>query len=76
MTQLQADLVQRQRDVDFRDAELAVRDASIRKLEDQLVSVGIAPLTRASLSGHGQTSSLPSPDPISRDWFFDDPPPS
>uniref|UniRef100_A0A2N9IZM0 Aminotransferase-like plant mobile domain-containing protein n=1 Tax=Fagus sylvatica TaxID=28930 RepID=A0A2N9IZM0_FAGSY len=25
-------------------------------------------------SGHGQTSSPPPPDPVSRDWFFDDPP--
>ena len=70
------DLVQRQRDVDFRDEELAVRDANIRRLEDQLVSAGIALLTRASSSGHGQTSSPPSPDPVSQDWFFDDPPPS
>jgi hypothetical protein len=53
MTQLQADLIQRQRDVDFRDAEPAVWDASIRRLEDQLVSAGIAPLTRASSSSHG-----------------------
>uniref|UniRef100_A0A2N9ICR8 Uncharacterized protein n=1 Tax=Fagus sylvatica TaxID=28930 RepID=A0A2N9ICR8_FAGSY len=27
------------------------------------------------LSGLGQTSSSPPPDPVSRDWFFDDPSP-
>jgi hypothetical protein len=75
---MQADLVQRQRDVDSRDAELIFQATSIRRLEDQLVSAGIAPLTRASSSGHGhgQTSSLPSSNPISRDWFFGDPPSS
>ena len=59
----------------FRDAELAVRDASILSLEGQLASLGIAPLTRVSSSSHGQTSSLSPPAPVSRDWFFDDPPP-
>jgi hypothetical protein len=73
---MQADLVQRQRDVDSRDAELIFQATSIRRLEDQLVSAGIAPLTRASSSGHGQTSSPPSSNPISRDWFFGDPPSS
>ena len=53
--------------------ELAIRAASIRRLEDQLMGVGIAPFTRASSSSHGQTSSPPSLDPVSRDWFFDDP---
>ncbi len=53
MTQMQADLVQRQRDVDSRDTELATHIASIRRLEDQLLSAGIAPLTGASSSGHG-----------------------
>jgi|UniRef100_A0A2N9HAZ0 hypothetical protein len=76
MVQLRVELAQRQRDIAFRVAKLAIRDASIRRLEDQLVSAGIAPLTRASSSGHGQTSSPPFPDPVSRDWFFDDPPPS
>ena len=71
---MQADLVKRQRDVYSRDAELAIQAASIRRLEDQLLSAGIAPLTGASSSGHGQTSSSPPPDPVSRDWFFDDPP--
>ena len=60
--------------MDSRDAELAIRAASIRRLEDQLMGAGIAPLTKASSSGHGQTSSPPPPDPVSRDWFFDDPP--
>ena len=76
MARLRAKLVQRQREITFRDADLAVQDVSIRRLEDQLASLGIAPLTRASSSSHGQTSSLPPPDPVSRDWFFDDPPPS
>jgi hypothetical protein len=74
MTQMQADLVQRQRDVDSRDAEVAIRAASIQRLEDQLMGAGIAPLNIVSSSGHVQTSSLPPPDPVSRDWFFDDPP--
>ena len=74
MTQMQADLVQRQRDVDSRDVGLAIRAASIRRLEDQLMGAGIAPFTGASSSGHGQTSSSSPPDPVSRDWFFDDPP--
>ena len=59
--------------MDSGDAELAVWAASIRRLEDQLLSAGIAPLPGASSSSHGQTSSPPSPDPVSRDWFFDDP---
>ena len=74
MTQMRADLVQRQRDVDSRDAELAVRAASIQRLEDKLLSAGIAPITGASSSVHDHTSSTPPPNPIARDWFFDDPP--
>uniref|UniRef100_A0A2N9HS89 Aminotransferase-like plant mobile domain-containing protein n=1 Tax=Fagus sylvatica TaxID=28930 RepID=A0A2N9HS89_FAGSY len=74
MAQMQADLAQRQRDLDSRDAALATHAATIRRLEDQLLGVGIAPITGASSSGHGQTSSLPPPDLVSRDWFFDDPP--
>uniref|UniRef100_A0A2N9GNY4 Aminotransferase-like plant mobile domain-containing protein n=1 Tax=Fagus sylvatica TaxID=28930 RepID=A0A2N9GNY4_FAGSY len=31
-------------------------------------------VTGAGSSGLGQTSSSPPPDPVSRDWFFDDPP--
>jgi hypothetical protein len=75
MAQLQVELAQRQREIASWDAELAVRDTSIWCLEDQLASLGIAPLTRACSSGHGQASSPPLPDPFSRDWFFDDPPP-
>ena len=74
MTWMQTDLVQRQQVLDSRDAKLATHVASIRRLEDQLLSAGIAPLTGASSSGHGQTSSPLPPDPVSRDWFFDDPP--
>uniref|UniRef100_A0A2N9H9I5 Aminotransferase-like plant mobile domain-containing protein n=1 Tax=Fagus sylvatica TaxID=28930 RepID=A0A2N9H9I5_FAGSY len=70
------ELTQRQRDIASRDTELAARDVSIQILEDQLLSAGIAPVTRASSSGHGRTSSSPSPDPVSRDLFFDDPPSS
>ena len=76
MTQLQAALAQSRRDLDSRDAELARSAATIRRLEDQLQGVGIPPVTGAGPSGFGQTSSPPPPDPVSRDWFFDDPPPS
>ena len=76
MAQMRADLAQRQRDLDSRDAELAIRAATIQRLEDQLQGVGIPPITGAGLSGFGQTSSPPPPDPVSRDWFFDDPPSS
>jgi hypothetical protein len=76
MAQLRVELAQQQREIASRDAELAIRDASIRSLEDQLASLGISPLTRASSSGHGQTSSPPPPNPVSQDWFFDDPPSS
>uniref|UniRef100_A0A2N9FQU8 Aminotransferase-like plant mobile domain-containing protein n=1 Tax=Fagus sylvatica TaxID=28930 RepID=A0A2N9FQU8_FAGSY len=74
MAQMQADLVQRQRDLDSRDAALATHVATIRRLEDQLMGAGIPPLSGAGSSGFGQTSSPPPPDPVSRDWFFDDPP--
>jgi hypothetical protein len=76
MTQMRADLAQRQRDLDSRDAELAHSTATIRRLEEQLQGVGIPPVTGAGSSGFGQTSSLPPTDPVSRDWFFDDPPSS
>uniref|UniRef100_A0A2N9HDV8 Aminotransferase-like plant mobile domain-containing protein n=1 Tax=Fagus sylvatica TaxID=28930 RepID=A0A2N9HDV8_FAGSY len=74
MAQMQADLAQRQRDLDSRDAALATHAATIRRLEDQLQGVGIPPVTRVGSSGFGQTSSPPPTDPVSRDWFFDDPP--
>ena len=74
MTRMQADLVQRQRDLDSRDTAVAAHVATIRRLEDQLHSMGITPVTKAGSSGFGQTSSTPPPDPVSRDWFFDDPP--
>ena len=72
MTQMRADLVQRQRDLASRDAEVAVLTANMRRLEDQLHSMGFTPVTGSS--DLGQTSSTPAPDPVSRDWFFDDPP--
>jgi hypothetical protein len=74
MAQMQADLVQRQRDLDYRDAELAIQVATIRRLEEQLQGVGIPLVTGAGSSSFGQTSSPPPTDPVSRDWFFDDPP--
>uniref|UniRef100_A0A2N9FYN5 CCHC-type domain-containing protein n=1 Tax=Fagus sylvatica TaxID=28930 RepID=A0A2N9FYN5_FAGSY len=74
MAQMQADLVQRQRDLDSRDAEVARFAATVRRLEEQLQGMGITPVTGAGSSGFGQTSSTPPPDPVSRDWFFDDPP--
>jgi hypothetical protein len=76
MTQMGVDLAQSQRDLDSRDAEVARLAAAIRRLEEQLQGMGITPVTGAGSSGFGQTSSTPPPDPISRDWFFDDPPPS
>jgi hypothetical protein len=76
MTQMRADLAQRQRDLDSRDAELDRSTATIRRLEDQFQGVGIPPVTGAGSSGFGQTSSPPPPDPVSQDWFFDDPPSS
>ena len=71
---MQADLVQRQRDLDSRDAELAIRAATIRRLEERLQGVGIPPVTGVGSSGFGQISSPPPTNPISRDWFFVVPP--
>uniref|UniRef100_A0A2N9HHD7 Aminotransferase-like plant mobile domain-containing protein n=1 Tax=Fagus sylvatica TaxID=28930 RepID=A0A2N9HHD7_FAGSY len=58
-----------------RDAEVARLAAAVRRLEDQLHGMGITPVTGADLSGPGQPSSSPPRDPVSRDWFFDDPSP-
>uniref|UniRef100_A0A2N9GPJ9 Aminotransferase-like plant mobile domain-containing protein n=1 Tax=Fagus sylvatica TaxID=28930 RepID=A0A2N9GPJ9_FAGSY len=54
---------------------LARLAAAVRRLEDQLHGMGITPVTGADLSGPGQPSSSPPRDPVSRDWFFDDPSP-
>uniref|UniRef100_A0A2N9H3H1 Aminotransferase-like plant mobile domain-containing protein n=1 Tax=Fagus sylvatica TaxID=28930 RepID=A0A2N9H3H1_FAGSY len=64
-----------QRDLGSRDAMLTAHVETIRRLEDQLHGMGITPVTGAGSSGLGQTSSSPPPDPVSRDWFFDDPSP-
>uniref|UniRef100_A0A2N9HF57 Aminotransferase-like plant mobile domain-containing protein n=1 Tax=Fagus sylvatica TaxID=28930 RepID=A0A2N9HF57_FAGSY len=47
----------------------------LERLEEQLQGMGITPVTGADLSGPGQPSSSPPRDPVSRDWFFDDPSP-
>uniref|UniRef100_A0A2N9HUX7 Aminotransferase-like plant mobile domain-containing protein n=1 Tax=Fagus sylvatica TaxID=28930 RepID=A0A2N9HUX7_FAGSY len=65
-----------QRDLASRDAEVARLAAAVRRLEEQLQGMGITPVTGADLSGLGQPSSSPPRDPVSRDWFFDDPPSS
>uniref|UniRef100_A0A2N9GJ63 Aminotransferase-like plant mobile domain-containing protein n=1 Tax=Fagus sylvatica TaxID=28930 RepID=A0A2N9GJ63_FAGSY len=75
MVQMQRDLAQSQRDLGSRDAEVARLAAAVRRLEDQLHGMGITPVTGADLSGLGQPSSSPPRDPVSRDWFFDDPSP-
>uniref|UniRef100_A0A2N9F2V5 Aminotransferase-like plant mobile domain-containing protein n=1 Tax=Fagus sylvatica TaxID=28930 RepID=A0A2N9F2V5_FAGSY len=64
------------RDLASRDAEVARLAAAVRRLEEQLQGMGITPVTGADLSGLGQPSSSPPRDPVSRDWFFDDPPSS
>jgi hypothetical protein len=64
-----------QRDLASRDAEVTRLAAAVRRLEDQLHGMGITPVTGAGSSGLGQTSSSPPPDPVSREWFFDDPSP-
>uniref|UniRef100_A0A2N9HKV6 Aminotransferase-like plant mobile domain-containing protein n=1 Tax=Fagus sylvatica TaxID=28930 RepID=A0A2N9HKV6_FAGSY len=56
-------------------AKVARLAAAVRRLEDQLHGMGITPVTGADLSGPGQPSSSPPRDPVSRDWFFDDPSP-
>uniref|UniRef100_A0A2N9IIP4 Aminotransferase-like plant mobile domain-containing protein n=1 Tax=Fagus sylvatica TaxID=28930 RepID=A0A2N9IIP4_FAGSY len=73
MVQMQRDLAQSQRDLGSRDAEVARLAAAVRRLEEQLHGMGITPVTGADPSGLGQPSSSPPRDPVSRDWFFDDP---
>jgi hypothetical protein len=74
MAQMQVALTQSQRDLGSRDAALAAHAATIRRLEDQLHGMGITPVTGVGSSSFGQTSTTPPPDPVSRDWFFDDSP--
>uniref|UniRef100_A0A2N9HGG4 Aminotransferase-like plant mobile domain-containing protein n=1 Tax=Fagus sylvatica TaxID=28930 RepID=A0A2N9HGG4_FAGSY len=74
LTRAQGDLTQSRRDLGSRDAVLTAHVETIRRLEDQLHGMGITPVTGAGSSGLGQTSSSPPPDPVSREWFFDDPP--
>uniref|UniRef100_A0A2N9FES7 Aminotransferase-like plant mobile domain-containing protein n=1 Tax=Fagus sylvatica TaxID=28930 RepID=A0A2N9FES7_FAGSY len=57
-------------------AKVARLAAAVRRLEEQLQGMGITPVTGADPSGLGQPSSSPPRDPVSRDWFFDDPPSS
>uniref|UniRef100_A0A2N9J8G6 Aminotransferase-like plant mobile domain-containing protein n=1 Tax=Fagus sylvatica TaxID=28930 RepID=A0A2N9J8G6_FAGSY len=75
LTRTQGDLTQSRRDLGSRDAVLTAHVETIRRLEDQLHGMGITPVTGAGSSGLGQTSSSPPPDPVSREWFFDDPSP-
>jgi hypothetical protein len=75
-TQREGEMVQMRRDLASRDAEVARLAAAVRRLEEQLQGMGITPVTGAGPSGFGQTSSSPPRDPVSRDWFFDDPPSS
>jgi hypothetical protein len=69
-------MVQMRRDLASRDAEVARLAAAVRRLEEQLQGMGITPVTGAGPSGFGQISSSPPRDPVSRDWFFNDPPSS
>uniref|UniRef100_A0A2N9GK73 Aminotransferase-like plant mobile domain-containing protein n=1 Tax=Fagus sylvatica TaxID=28930 RepID=A0A2N9GK73_FAGSY len=75
-TQREGEMVRMRRDLASRDAEVARLAAAVRRLEEQLQGMGITPVTGADLSGLGQPSSSPPRDPVSRDWFFDDPPSS
>jgi hypothetical protein len=75
-TQREGEMVRMQRDLASRDAEVARLAAAVRRLEEQLQGMGITPVTGADPSGLGQPSSSPPRDPVSRDWFFDDPPSS
>uniref|UniRef100_A0A2N9GXD5 Aminotransferase-like plant mobile domain-containing protein n=1 Tax=Fagus sylvatica TaxID=28930 RepID=A0A2N9GXD5_FAGSY len=86
MASMQTEAIQREgemvregemrRDLASRDAEVARLAAAVRRLEEQLQGMGITPVTGADPSGLGQPSSSPPRDPVSRDWFFDDPPSS
>jgi hypothetical protein len=75
-TQREGEMVQMRRDLASQDAEVARLAAAVRRLEEQLQGMGITPVTGADPSGLGQPSSSPPRDPVSRDWFFDDPPSS
>jgi hypothetical protein len=76
MASMQTEAIQMRRDLASRDAEVARLAAAVRRLEEQLQGMGITLVTGADLSGLGQPSSSPPRDPVSRDWFFDDPPSS
>jgi hypothetical protein len=76
MASMQTEAIQMRRDLASRDAEVARLAAAVRRLEEQLQGMGITPVTGADLSGLGQPSFSPPRDPVSRDWFFDDPPSS
>uniref|UniRef100_A0A2N9GU48 Aminotransferase-like plant mobile domain-containing protein n=1 Tax=Fagus sylvatica TaxID=28930 RepID=A0A2N9GU48_FAGSY len=76
MASMQTEAIQMRRDLASRDAEVARLAAAVRRLEEQLQGMGITPVTGADPSGLGQPSSSPPRDPVSRDWFFDDPPSS
>uniref|UniRef100_A0A2N9FIT7 Uncharacterized protein n=1 Tax=Fagus sylvatica TaxID=28930 RepID=A0A2N9FIT7_FAGSY len=75
MASMQTEAIQMRRDLASRDAEVTRLAAAVRRLEEQLQGMGITPVTGADLSGPGQPSSSPPRDPVSRDWFFDDPSP-
>jgi hypothetical protein len=75
MASMQTEATQMRRDLASRDAEVTRLAAAVRRLEEQLQGMGIIPVTGADLSGPGQPSSSPPHDPVSRDWFFDDPSP-
>jgi hypothetical protein len=74
--QREGEMVQMRRDLASRDAEVTRLAAAVRRLEEQLQGMGITPVTEADPSGLGQPSSSLPRDPVSRDWFFDDPPSS
>uniref|UniRef100_A0A2N9ESF8 Aminotransferase-like plant mobile domain-containing protein n=1 Tax=Fagus sylvatica TaxID=28930 RepID=A0A2N9ESF8_FAGSY len=75
-TQREGEMVQMRRDLASRMQRWLRLAAAVRRLEEQLQGMGITPVTGADPSGLGQPSSSPPRDPVSRDWFFDDPPSS